>query len=198
MSEPLIDAALKTELAKLYGAPERHYHNLAHIDALLALAVEYRLALSDPEAVEAVIWFHDAIYDSQAKDNEAQSAALARRKLAGRTDGDRIGRIAAMIEATATHQIPEMGFRDAERDAALFLDMDLSVLGAPTSVFDAYEQAVRREYAWVDEAAWRTGRSAVLTSFLERPSIFHTPEFRERFESQARENMARSVGRLAN
>jgi predicted metal-dependent HD superfamily phosphohydrolase len=198
MSGPLIDAALKTELAKLYGAPERHYHNLAHIDALLALAVEYRPALSDPEAVEAAIWFHDAIYDSRAKDNEAQSAALARRKLAGRTDSDRIGRIAAMIEATATHRLPAFDDPGALRDAALLLDMDLSVLGAPPGVFDAYEQAVRREYAWVDEAAWRTGRSAVLTSFLERPSIFHTPEFRERFESQARENMTLSAERLAN
>jgi predicted metal-dependent HD superfamily phosphohydrolase len=86
----------------------------------------------------------------------------------------------------------------AVRDATLFLDMDLSILGASPGVFDAYEQAVRREYVWVEEPAWKAGRGTVLRGFLERPHIFHTPEFRERFERQARENMARSVERLEN
>lgn len=196
MNAPLIDAALKAELATRYGAPERHYHGLAHIEALLALAAEYRSALSDPGAVEAAIWFHDAIYDSRKKDNEVQSAMLARERLADRTDPARIERIAAMIEATAAHQVPAFDDVDAMRDAALFLDMDLSILGAAPDAFDAYEQAVRREYDWVDEQAWTTGRGAVLKNFLARSDIFHTPEFRERFEKQAWENMARSVEAL--
>ena len=75
--------------------------------------------------------------------------------------------------------------------------MDLSILGATPDVFDAYEQAVRREYDWVEEAAWKAGRGMVLRGFLARPHIFHTPQFRQRFETQARENMARSVERLA-
>lgn len=197
MNVPLIDAGMKAELAALYRAPERHYHGLAHIEALLALAAEYRPALSDPEAVEAAIWFHDAIYDSRAKDNEAQSAALARRGLAGRTDEGRIDGIATMIEATATHKVPTFKDPGAVRDAALFLDMDLSILGASPDVFNTYEQAVRHEYKWVDDAAWRTGRSAVLKGFLERPHIFHTPEFRERFGQKARANMTRSLEKLA-
>jgi len=197
MSAPLVDAALQGELAALYRAPGRHYHGLAHVEALLALATEYRPALSDPEAVEAAIWFHDAVYDSRAKDNEAQSAVLARRKLAGRTGEGRIGRIAAMIEATATHEVPAFGDPGTVRDAALFLDMDLSILGAAPEVFDAYEQAVRREYGWVEEAAWRAGRGAVLKNFLARRHIFHTAEFRQRFEAQARRNMERSLAKLA-
>ncbi|TIV07105.1 MAG: hypothetical protein E5W00_16425, partial [Mesorhizobium sp.] len=79
---------------------------------------------------------------------------------------------------------------------ALFLDMDLAILGATPDAFDAYEQAVRREYGWVQEPMWRAGRSAVLTSFLARPHIFHTEEFRQRFEPQARQNMARSLKAL--
>ena len=61
MSAPLLDAALKGELAALYRAPERHYHGLSHIEALLALVQAYRPAVTDPEAVEAAIWFHDAV-----------------------------------------------------------------------------------------------------------------------------------------
>ena len=194
--QPLIDEPLKQELSGLYRAEGRHYHNLAHIEAMLALAGDYRASLHDPDAVEAAIWFHDAIYDSKAKDNEARSAALAETRLAGSTDAGRLGRISAMILATATHQLPRFDDAIATRDASLFLDMDLAILGAAPDAFDAYERAVRREYDWVEEPMWRAGRGAVLTGFLARPRIFHTEEFRQRFEPQARLNMARSLEAL--
>ncbi|QKD04078.1 HD domain-containing protein [Mesorhizobium loti] len=195
-NEPLIDTALKTELSALYKAEDRHYHNLAHIEAMLALATDYRASLGDPEAVEAAIWFHDAIYDSKAKDNEARSAALAEKELVGRMDAGRLGRISAMILATATHELPRFDDAAATRDGSLFLDMDLSILGAAPDAFDAYERAVRSEYGWVEEPMWRAGRGAVLTGFLARPHIFHTQEFRQRFEPQARLNLARSLAAL--
>ncbi|MGT2465961.1 HD domain-containing protein [Mesorhizobium atlanticum] len=191
-NEPLIDETLKSELEALYQAADRHYHGLAHIKAMLALATEYRQLLDDPEAVEAAIWFHDAIYDSRAKDNEAKSGQLAEKKLAGRVDPRRLARIAAMINATATHQLP---LRDEEtlNDAALLLDMDLAILGAEPAVFDAYEKAVRLEYGWVEEPMWRAGRADVLKSFLARAHIFYTTKFRDRFEAEARENLGRSL-----
>ncbi len=195
-NEPLIDNALKSALSRLYEAGDRHYHGLAHIEAMLALAGDYRALLHDAEAVEAAIWFHDAIYDSRAKDNEARSAAFAEKELAGRTGTNRIDRITAMIIATATHELPRLADESALRDAALFLDMDLSILGAEPSAFDAYERAVRREYGWVEEPMWRAGRGTVLTTFLARGHIFHTEEFRQRFEAQARHNMARSLEAL--
>ncbi|RWK08614.1 hypothetical protein [Mesorhizobium sp.] len=192
-NEPLIDETLKRELRALYQAEDRHYHSLAHIEALLALATEYRRLLHDPDAVEAAIWFHDAIYDSRAKDNEAKSADLAEKKLAGRADPGRLARIVAMINATATHQLPPLNDERATSDAALFLDMDLAILGAEPDAFDAYETAVRREYGWVEEPMWRAGRAAVLKSFLTRPHIFHAAEFRQRFEPRARQNLERSL-----
>ncbi|RUW69024.1 hypothetical protein [Mesorhizobium sp. M4B.F.Ca.ET.049.02.1.2] len=195
-NDALIDEALRNELSSHYLAPDRHYHSLAHIEAMLALAGEYEALLHDPVAVHAAIWFHDAIYDSRAKDNEAKSAALAEQKLAGRTDAARLGRIAAMILATATHELPSSRDADFSRDTALLLDMDLAILGAAPGTFDTYEQAVRREYQWVEEPMWRAGRGAVLKSFLARPHIFHTDEFRQRFEPQARQNLARSLQAL--
>lgn len=194
----MIDDALRKELAALYGAPGRHYHDIGHVKALLELARQFRPALSDPQAVEAAIWFHDAIYDSRAKDNEARSAELARRKLATRASSERVARVAAMIEATADHRVPAFDDPAIRRDAALFLDMDLHILGAEPAAFDAYERAVRREYDWVSDAAWRAGRSAVLKSFLGRRNIFHTAEFRSRFERLARANLARSLAALGN
>jgi predicted metal-dependent HD superfamily phosphohydrolase len=196
-NEPLIGEGLKTELSALYRNPGRHYHGLAHIEALLALAKEYRSELADPQAIEAAVWFHDAIYDSRRSDNEMRSAALAEEKLASRVEPARLSRIVAMIEATATHALPDFGDEAATRDAAFFLDMDLSILGAPHAAFDSYEAAVRREYAWVDDKAWRAGRAAVLRKFLARPRIFHTEAFRQRFEAQSRKNIARSIAALA-
>jgi predicted metal-dependent HD superfamily phosphohydrolase len=196
-NEPLIGEALKTELSALYRQPGRHYHGQAHIEALLALVREHRAEIADPEAVEAAVWFHDAIYDSRRSDNEARSAALAAEKLASRVNPARLARIVAMIEATATHALPDLGDEAASRDAAFFLDMDLSILAAPKGAFDSYEAAVRREYAWVEDKAWRSGRAAVLRKFLGRPHIFHTETFRQRFEAQARKNIQRSIAALA-
>jgi predicted metal-dependent HD superfamily phosphohydrolase len=195
-NEPLIDEALKGELSALYRAGDRHYHNLTHIEAMLTLAAEYRHLLHDPEAVEAAIWFHDAVYDSRAKDNEAKSAELAERKLAGRTSPERLAWIAATINATATHRLPPFEDEKAASDAALLLDMDLAILGAEPGAFDAYEKAVRREYGWVEEPMWRAGRAAVLKTFLARPHIFGTEPFRRRYEAQARENLSRSLQNL--
>lgn len=193
---PLLDDDLKRELTALYRDDSRHYHGIGHIEALLTLAEDYRPLLSDPEAVEAAIWFHDAIYDSQAKDNEEKSADLAGRRLSGKLEASRLDRIVAMIRATAKHELPRLADAAALRDTELFLDMDMSILGAAPDIFDKYEAAVRKEYAWVPESAWTAGRSAVLRSFLDRASIFLSEEFQGRFEAQARENIRRSLSTL--
>ncbi|WP_395447111.1 hypothetical protein ACHMW7_19110 [Aminobacter sp. UC22_36] len=192
----LINDAIRAELTALYLAEDRHYHGIRHIEALLRLLAEYRAQFADPEAIEAAIWFHDAIYDSRRKDNETQSAALAADKLSGKVDALRLGRIVTMIEATATHEVPAFDDAAAKNDAALLLDMDLSILGAPADIFDTYEDAVRREYGWVSDGDWRAGRGAVLSNFLARPRIFHTDVFVTRFEALARVNMERSLAKL--
>ena len=194
----LIDGSTRQFLSSLYAEPGRFYHGLDHIAALLALARANRAMIADNEAVEAAIWFHDAVYDARRSDNEALSAALARERLAGRCEPGRLGRIAAMIEATAGHEPPDFGDAAAEHDAALFLDMDLAILGAAPATFDAYEAAVRREYAHVPDADWRAGRTAVLRRFLAREAIYRTAIFRSDREQAARDNLRRSLERLAD
>jgi predicted metal-dependent HD superfamily phosphohydrolase len=196
-NETLLDDDIRNELTVLYRAADRHYHGLDHVEALLALWREHRALIDDPAAIEAAIWFHDAVYDSQRNDNEHLSALLAREKLAGRVPEDRLERIVAMIEATATHTPPVAGDPQGFGDAALFLDMDLSILGAPPAAFDAYEEAIRREYAWVDDAAWRKGRAGVLRRFAERPRLYLTDTFRQNLEAPARRNIERSLASLS-
>ena len=192
----LISEPVHAELICAYTAPCRHYHDLRHIEALLGLADACADLIADREAVEAAIWFHDAIYDTRCRDNEERSAALAVARLAGTTDNDRIARIAAMIRATTGHAVPDFADTAARRDCALFLDMDLAILGGPPAEFDAYEAAVRREYDWVLDPQWRRGRRAVLAQFLGRPAIYATRHFRASHEAAARRNLARAIARL--
>jgi predicted metal-dependent HD superfamily phosphohydrolase len=193
----LISPALRAELSQAYGAPDRHYHDLRHVEALLGLAREHAAFLCDPEAVEAAIWFHDAIYDPRRSDNEARSAELAVLRLSEATSPQRIAGIAAMIRATAGHVVPDFADRRAADDCALFLDMDLAILGALPSDFARYEDEVRREYAFLAQPQWRAGRRRVLEHFLARPAIYATDVFRRRHEPQARENLKRALAALS-
>src|SRR6516165_182942 len=192
----LISESLRAELAAAYATGARHYHDLRHIETLLAMADACADDIADREAVEAAIWFHDAVYDTQREDNEARSAALAEAQLAGMASDERIARIAAMIRATAGHAMPDVIDAAARQDCALFLDMDLAILGSPEADFDAYEAAVRREYGWVTEPQWRQGRRAVLAAFPARPAIYSTARFRASHEAAARRNLARAIARL--
>jgi predicted metal-dependent HD superfamily phosphohydrolase len=196
-----VNDALKEELSLIYNTTNRYYHNLSHITALLALLEKYRALFADPEAIEAVIWFHDAVYDPRAKDNEQKSAELAVTRLSASVtaecmSAERLSRIRTIIEATATHIVPECSNISDKADAEMFLDMDLSILGAKEDVFDAYESAVRKEYSWASDAAWCKGRATVLTAFLNREKIFYSDIFREQYENRARQNITRSLSRL--
>jgi predicted metal-dependent HD superfamily phosphohydrolase len=124
--------------------------------------------ITDSEAVEAAIWFHDAVYDTRKGDNEAESAKSPQ-LLAGGVAGERLEFIAAMIRASANHRVPETMDAVEASDCALFLDMDLAILGSRRAEFATYERAVRRVRLGAPKA-WITGRSQVLRSFLARRS----------------------------
>ena len=60
-------------LEEKYAEPHRHYHNLNHIGFLLR---KFDETGEKSEEIEMAIWYHDAIYDPKAGDNEAQSAGF--------------------------------------------------------------------------------------------------------------------------
>ena len=93
----LLSDDVRSRLIAIYNGADRHYHNLRHIETLLALAQEHAHAIADNEAIEAAIWFHDAVYDTAKSDNEGQSAELATELLAGLADNERLEFIVAMI-----------------------------------------------------------------------------------------------------
>lgn len=176
-------ANIFAQLSTNYNAQGRYYHTSKHVsDCLRALRDNVRLATKVSE-IEVAIWFHDAIYDTHRKDNEALSAAWAERYLSSMgVEGEVIQRIKNMVLCSKTH--------DAETgDACLMLDIDLGILGAQPEIFEQYDKAIRQEYHWVPEEDYRQARVMVLQSFLNRDVIYKTPEIYARLEKQARLNL---------
>ena len=178
-------------LKERYREPRRRYHTLQHIGELLTLLNDNSAGLESPEAVELAIWYHDAVYDPLAAkgDNERASEALfaADWRDAGGDPGDALRLlVSAMIIATIDH---DMDSQHAP-DVALFLDFDMSILGASQARYREYAGQVRAEYAAVPDDRYRAGRSAFLRGALGKPVLYYTDAFRGLCDAAARRNMA--------
>jgi predicted metal-dependent HD superfamily phosphohydrolase len=178
-------------LMSAYESPSRHYHTLRHIRDCLQELDSCRSSLKEPGIVEAALWFHDAVYDATRHDNEEKSAELASRTLvAAGVSKPVIDHIQSLILGTKHNSPP------ADGDACYLVDIDLSILGRSETEFDEYERAIRLEYQHVAEEAFRAGRAAILQKLIERPHIYSTSRFQERYEQPAKENLRRSIERL--
>ncbi len=185
------EPAIFDELRTAYSSRDRHYHTRTHVSECLRSFGRLRHRAEHPAEVEVALWFHDAVYDTRRDDNEARSADWARAFVhssgASRQTSERV---AALILATRTHH--------GDGDAGLVLDADLGILGASPAAFEEYDRAIRREYQWVPEDQYRAGRARVLRSFLDRPWIYHSDEFRSHFEAGARRNLTGKIAELTD
>lgn len=184
---PCPPAALREALISRYSEPHRHYHTLDHIYAMLKHFAAFGSLCRQPELIDAAIWFHDAIYNPTRRDNEARSADLATEYLSdiGWSD-DACRRVASLIHMTAKHAaLP------GDYDAALLMDLDLSILAAEPSAYDDYVDRIRREYAHVSDDVFGAGRQAFITHLLARTHIYATPALFEAWEGLARRNLER-------
>jgi predicted metal-dependent HD superfamily phosphohydrolase len=185
---------MKAEVVARHAEPERAYHNLSHAVRVWTGVKKYALAegIADTGAVQMAALLHDVIYDPKRQDNEALSADFAVRwgQILG-VAPPTVDRAAEIILATQKHG------PTASAEIGLVLDADLAILAAPPAEYDAYRDAIRREYAWVTEADWVAGRGRILAAFLEREQIYHLPSLRTRWEAAARENITREMAGLS-
>ena len=185
-------------LAEAYGARGRHYHNRDHVAACLDLLDAHADLAEHPAEVELALWFHDAVYDTRAFDNEAKSAGWAAEFLAGAgAEPAAAARVRAHVLATRHDAAPAPG-DSAPGDSALVVDIDLAILGRAPAVFDAFDRGIRKEYAWVPGFLYRRKRRQILEHLLDRPRLYATPALRARFEAPARANLQRALGRLGS
>ncbi len=186
-----------TGLRARYAEPHRAYHTQAHIDAMLAGLQQLGETVAHPAAVELAIWYHDAVYDPAATDNEACSAALLRAELDGLAERALLDQAEALVRATANHALPTGLPTAFEADAALFLDLDMAVLGAEGPAYAAYESGIASEYIPIHGLLpFRTGRAYFLRTMLDRPRLFLSEPFHRRCDAAARCNMREALARL--
>lgn len=175
------------DIAEHYSGPGRFYHNLDHVRNMLDIIDSLAPLVSDFFSVQMAAWLHDVVYDSKASDNEERSADYARRLLQALSLPP-AEHTAQLILKTKTHA------PDGDPDAEVLLDADLAILGASASLYDRYAEQIRQEYAWVPDEEYRTGRSQVLTRFLQRPRIY---SLLTSLETPARDNLQRELARLS-
>jgi predicted metal-dependent HD superfamily phosphohydrolase len=179
-------------ISDAYDETHRAYHNAEHIAECLEELRKVSAARgARHDEVELALWLHDVVYDPKRSDNEEQSAAVAReicREAKLPDESER--RVEDLILVTKHNVVP------ADGEGRLVIDIDLAILGKPEDRFWRYERDVRREYAFVPEDVFRTKRAEILEAFLRREAIFQLPWFRDRYEEQARQNLAASVTRL--
>ena len=171
-----------------YSEVQRHYHSIQHIVECLEHFHQIKTYLDDTLSVELAIWFHDVIYNPQAHDNEQQSADYMQRMLKNVLGAEQIAKIYAWILATKSHA------PTADTDLAYLLDIDLAILASYPMRFAEYECQIQQEYAWVEPSLYAQKRQQVLRHFLEMQPLYQTPLFQKRYEHQAKQNLAQTLG----
>ncbi len=182
-------------LLQRYAEPQRFYHTIDHLYDLAEQFEQYEATFGeDSIAVIAALFFHDAVYKGVHGKDEADSAALAKQVLPYLDLGQRdVQRAVDIILMTAQHAASA-----GDHAAQLFLDMDMSILGADPERYARYADNVFREYTYerYTAAEMCVGRAAFLHNTLEQGApIFKTAEYAH-LGSIAKRNMSDEIVRL--
>lgn len=175
---------LGDQLLGRWAEPHRHYHDTRHLMQVLdALGALGEAAASRPVVLAA--WFHDAVYEGRAGDEE-RSAELAAIQLSdlGLPEAE-VEEVVRLVLLTASHR-PDPG----DQGGARLVDADLSVLGQIPGRYHYYARSVRLEHPGFDDLGFAEGRLRVLADLAGREALFHTRVGQRLWSVQAGENLA--------
>ena len=188
---------------KIFFEATRCYHGLSHIEHLLREFNECKHLLNDKLAVEMAIWFHDLVQTTDddgesmedhpnEKTAEEVSAKLAKKVIVKMGLSDTFGEKVNNLILATQHNMSEI-----DNDCKYMVDMDLSIFGQSEKVFDQYERLIRIEYSRIKKDVFNKGRKEILQRFLDKPNIYYTDYFRNKYELIARNNLKRSIEKLS-
>lgn len=187
-NEPEIES-LWSDLEQVYSAKSRHYHNLMHLEEMIALFDIHQSDLQFPDEVLYSIFYHDYVYKVTRKDNELKSAEHALSILPFNIKLNK-QLIFDMICATQLHQHNE------NEDTNWLIDFDLKILSKDWEEYKIYCNQIRKEYKIYPNMLYKPGRKKALQHFLKNPSIYQTEIFRNKYEAIARENITAEINLL--
>ncbi|NVK32063.1 MAG: hypothetical protein HWE20_13735 [Gammaproteobacteria bacterium] len=171
-------------LDSLYSAPSRQFHNWQHIESLFEYFDRFSFVIKAPQAVSLAIFYHDAIYDERADDNEARSASLyAEHALLLGIPAVISKEVVILIDATR-HIAAQ-----THTDAAVMADLDLMPLAVRSDVFRQNSTKVRKEFSSLSDKEFSRRQFKFMSALLDRSSIYQTPVIRDAMEAGARQNV---------
>ncbi|MEU4361838.1 DUF4031 domain-containing protein [Promicromonospora sp. NPDC023987] len=188
------------ELVNRWREPHRVYHSTLHLavvlDALDSIAAETRVSERALWRARLALWFHDAVHDGVARQDEERSAALVA-ELLGPLAGSEVSsadvdEIARLVLVTADHDpAPD------DDVGGLVSDADLAVLGGSPAVYTRYTRQVRAEYCDVPDPLFRSGRAQVLRTLLAGALLFRTAPGAARWQHAAETNLRAELALLS-
>lgn len=184
-----------SRILEAYSEPHRHYHTLAHLE--MCFRVLNQFFPSAHQSVKLALWYHDFVYDLMSERNEELSAERAFQDIQAmhlawhaspqEPDVD----VGTLILATKHSRAEGLS-----PNGKIVVDVDLAILGETHEAYDAYEAAVRNEYAMIPEEVFWDHRKRILQRFVEREWIYQTPAMRHSdYEARAWQNLNRSLAR---
>jgi predicted metal-dependent HD superfamily phosphohydrolase len=186
------DETVGADLLRRWAEPHRRYHNLTHLSSVLTVVEQHAAIAEDADAVRLAAWFHDAVYDPRADDNEERSAALAERILPDLgLSPERVTEVGRLVRLTAGHEVDP-----GDRNGSLLADADLAILSATPREYDAYTRAVREEYGHVPDEQFRIGRATVLQRLVSLPALYRIVPQRAAWTAKAHANLRRELSVL--
>jgi predicted metal-dependent HD superfamily phosphohydrolase len=157
----------ETDILKRWQEPHRKYHTLTHLSDLynqiqkLSNSTDISLTNIEKDMLYLISAFHDIIYDPKRSDNEERSAKLFLDVSKKSPYPERIHEIAEIIRDTKTHQ-PRTPL------SKQFSEMDMSIVLAPFSELEVWEEGIRYEYQHVPSLLYKIGRGRFLKKMIKQ------------------------------
>jgi predicted metal-dependent HD superfamily phosphohydrolase len=199
-ADPSLARKAGEDLVDRWREPHRAYHTTLHLaaalDALEVVAAEARVSERALWRARLALWFHDAVHDGVARQDEERSAELVAEllgPLAGPgVSAEDLSEVARLVMVTAEHD-------PASDDVVggLVSDADLAVLGGSPAVYTRYTRQVRAEYCDVPDPLFRAGRAQVLRALLDGGPLFRTAPAAARWQATAEANLRDELAVLA-
>ena len=192
------DAGAFEALQRGYGDPAREYHDWSHIADLLTKLDDMSHLATRPDLIAAAIFWHDSVFVTRTPDgvdrpdavNVQDSAELFERHAC--FPASETAAIREMIMATAHHltaTAEKSYYPGFEQDMDLFLDLDLSSLGASWPVFQRNYERIRLEYPWIEPKEFDQQRLVMLEKFAASSDrVYRLDASRALWAAQAQKN----------
>lgn len=199
-------------LVPLYNSPQRHYHDLNHINYCLSKLSEYmdenpELINVTEDIVKHAIWYHDAVYSPYPfgiqTSNEIESATLFRESVyydivkTPSWDADHghifMDAVNQAILATEHHLNETAGIMVGHMypTTKIMLDIDLAGFSKPFNEVYKDSDRIFKEYECLGlpKRIMLENRVKFLKAMLAKEYIFYTEYFHKKYEKTARSNI---------